>query len=186
VVDRKPLEEVFHFDDEGTLSPPGPLGRLVRLLLGILILKFIIDWLTIIDSSDFLNPFILLWIAFSIKLAPYVINIGFGINKGAKPRFILLGIWVLGGLAGYLSEGVWRSEALWAVIEITQIYIYGHLGLSFFLSAILSTPGCEMRAIPHLLGKISGQGSQEHYCPGFLDNIDRWERSRGESEHADE
>ncbi len=172
------MEEVFHFDREGTLLPPGPLGRLLRLALGVLIAKFIIDWLTIIDSSDFLNPFIILWIAFSISLVPYVVNIGFGFNSGAKPRYVLMGFWVVAAIAGFVIEGVLRSEILWAVIEITQIYIYGHLGISFLLSAILSTPGCEMRAISHLLGKISGKGSQEHYCPGFIDKVDRWERNR--------
>ncbi len=176
---RKPLEEVFHFDEEGTLPPPGPLGRLVRLLLGGLVLKLIYDWLFIIDNSDFANPFIWLWVLLSVMLAPYVVNIGFGINSGAKPRFVLLGIWLLAAVAGYLMEGKLQSEFLWTSLEITQIYIYGHLGISFLLSALLSTPGCEMRAIPHLLGKISDRGSQEHYCPGFIDNIDRWERNRG-------
>ena len=183
---QKTLEEVFHFDKEGTLLPPGPIGRLVRLFMGLIILKFIYDWLTIIDSSDYLNLFILLWIAFSVSLVPYVINIGYGVNFGARPRFILLGVWALAGIAGTLSEGMVRSELFWGVIEATQIYIYGHLGISFLLSAILSTPGCEMRAIPHLMGKVSGQGSQEHYCPGFIDNIDRWERNRSSDHHSDE
>ncbi len=178
MTERKSLEEVFHFDQQGTLPPPGPLGRLLRLVLGVLILKFIVDWLTIIDSSDFNQPFILFWIAISVSLVPYVVNIGFGIKSGAKPRFILLGIWALAAVAGFVIESVFRSEILWSVIEVTQIYIYGHLGVSFLLAAILSTPGCEMRAIPHLLGKVSGKGSQEHYCPGFIDNVDRWERNR--------
>ena len=177
MTDRKSLQDVFQFDQEGTLLPPGPVGRLVRLVLGLLILKFIYDWRFIIDSSDYDQPFILLWIAFSVVLVPYVVNIGFGINSGAKARFVLAGIWLAGGIIGWLAEDLFRSEFLWAVIEITQIYIYGHLGLSFFLAAFLATPGCEMRAIPHLLGKVSGQGSQEHYCPGFVDNIDSWERN---------
>ena len=175
---RKPLSEVFHFDEEGTLPPPGPIGRLVRLSMGAIIMKFIYDWFVWIDSSDFDNPFILLWIAVSVALVPYVVNIGFGFNGGAKPRYALLGIWVLAAVAGFAIDSNLRSETLWTVVEITQIYIYGHLGISFVLSAILATPGCEMRAIPHLLGKLSGQGSQEHYCPGFIDNVDRWERER--------
>ncbi len=175
---RKPLSEVFHFNEEGTLPSPGPIGRLVRLSMGAIIMKFIYDWFVWIDSSDFDNPFILLWIAVSVALVPYVVNIGFGFNGGAKPRYALLGIWVLAAVAGFGIDSNLRSETLWTVVEITQIYIYGHLGISFVLSAILATPGCEMRAIPHLLGKLSSQGSQEHYCPGFIDNVDRWERER--------
>lgn len=183
---REPLREVFHFDTEGTLPLPGPIGRLVRMALGLLIAKFIYDWLTIIDSSDYLQPFILLWVAFSVALVPYVVNIGFGVNLGAWPRLALLGVWALAAIAGYVEQGVFRSELLWNVVEITQIYIYGHLGISFFLSAILATPGCEMRAIPQLMGKVSGTGSKEHYCPGFIDNIDRWERKRKESNTENE
>lgn len=186
MAEKKSLEDIIHFDQEGTLVAPGPIGRLVRLVLGLLIAKFIYDWVTIIDITDFDNPFILIWIAFSIMLVPYVVNIGFGVNFGAKPRYALVGVWLLGAIAGYLADGTVRSPLTWTIVELTQIYIYGHLGLSFLLSAILATPGCEMRAIPQLLGKLSGAGSKEHYCPGFIDNIDRWERNRGRGSKADE
>ena len=148
--------------------------------------KFIYDWITLIDSSDFGNPMVLFWVAFSIALVPYVVNIGFGVNLGAWPRYALLGLWALAAIAGYVVEGVLRSELLWGVIEVTQLYIYGHLGASFFLSALLATPGCEMRAIPQLFGKVSGSGSKEHYCPGFIDKIDGWERKRGSNKHENE
>ena len=183
--ERKTLEEVFHFDQEGTLTPPGPIGRWVRLALGVLIVKFIYDWLTFIDVSDIANPFILFWVAVSVALAPYVVNIGFGVNFGAKPRYFLIGIWVVAAIAGYLVEGATRSQLLWTIVEATQIYIYGHLGISFLLSAVLATPGCEMRAISQLFGKMSGTGSKEHYCPGFIDNIDRWEQRRKQGPNAD-
>ena len=178
MADRPPFEEVFHFDAEGTLPPPGPVGRLVRLLVGVVVLNFVYEWLVYIDSSSYLNLIVLLWVAFSVYLAPYVVNIGFGINSGARSRYVLLGAWVLAGIIGVNVEASFRSELLWSVIEVTQIYIYGHLGISFLLSAILSTPGCEMRAIPQLAGKISGKGSQEHYCPGFIDKVDHWELQR--------
>lgn len=184
--DRKPLEAVFHFEEKGTIPPPGPLGRLVRLSVGFIIMKLIYDWLVVIDSSDYQNPFVLLWIVFSIYLAPYVINIGFGINSGAGSRYVLVGVWALAGVIGSLVEGNPGSEFLWSIIEITQIYIYGHLGISFLLSAVLSTPGCEMRSIPHLLGKVSGKGAQEHYCPGFIDKVDRWESAHKNKGHKHE
>ncbi len=61
-------------------------------------------------------------------------------------------------------------------------YVYGHLGISFILAAFLATPGCEMRALPHLLGMIAGGEAREHCCPGFIEHIDRWERQRTSSE----
>ena len=182
---KKTLAEVFHFEEEGSLPSPGPVGRIVRFLLGILILKLVYEWLFIIDSSGYTQPFILLWIVVSVALIPYVVNIGFGIKSGAMARYTLVSTWIVTGIMGFIAEGIVRSEFLWTVIKITQIYVYGHLGISFLLSAILSTPGCEMRAIPHLLGKVSGRGSQEHYCPGFIDNIDRWERERSTGSQPD-
>ena len=171
-----PLKDVFRFDKEGTLEKPRPIGRLVRGVLGILLIKFVYDWLAIIDSSDYNQPFILLWVLFSVALVPYVVNIGFGVNLGALPRYLLLGTWGAASVTGWVLEQRLDSEFLWFVIEVTQIYIYGHLGISFGLSAILATPGCEMRSIPHLLGKITHSGSREHYCPGFIDTVDKWER----------
>ena len=49
--------------------------------------------------------------------------------------------------------------------------------MSFVLSSILSTPGCEMRAIPHAWTLLTGHVTPEHYCPGALDRVDRFERS---------
>ena len=32
-----------------------------------------------------------------------------------------------------------------------------------------------MRAIPHLWTVLTGKATKEHYCPGPLDRIDKWE-----------
>ena len=41
------------------------------------------------------------------------------------------------------------------------------------------TPGCEMRALPHLWMLATGRETAEHFCPtGFLDSLDRWEAGR--------
>ena len=67
------------------------------------------------------------------------------------------------------------GAALWAWL----VYFFAHLGVSFILSAIIATPGCEMRAIPHLFGKISGRAVAEHHCPAsFITGIDAWESKR--------
>ena len=74
---------------------------------------------------------------------------------------------------------------LWWASQLVNVYVYAHLGLSFLLSAILATPGCEMRAIPHLAGILTRAPAREHYCPGFLDNVDRWERARHSPQSGD-
>jgi hypothetical protein len=56
---------------------------------------------------------------------------------------------------------------------------YGHLGIAFVLSAIIATPGCEMRSIPDLFGRVIGKPSEEHHCPAaFITKIDEWEHRR--------
>ena len=52
------------------------------------------------------------------------------------------------------------------------------LGISVVLSALIATPACEMRSIPHLRTLTTGRATKEH-CPGALDRIDRWEANRG-------
>ena len=71
---------------------------------------------------------------------------------------------------------------LWGVVTTWMIVIYGHLGISFVLATLLATPGCEMRAIPQLLGMASGKQAAEHYCPAFIDKIDHWEHQRNNGE----
>jgi hypothetical protein len=126
-----------------------------------------------------LSPSLLFWAAFGLMLLPYVMNIGFGVNWRGWPR--LVAIILLGGaaLGALLIDGALTSNIAWTPLKLFMLYVYGHLGVSFVISAIIATPGCEMRAIPHLLGEMSGRPTAEHYCPGFIGTIDRWESSLG-------
>ena len=98
-----------------------------------------------------------------------------------KRRIVLAAILLLAGagLLGYAQTGTFLNRTLWVAMDLFVIYILVHLGLSFLLSALLATPGCEMRAIPHLVGVVGGKPTREHYCPGFIDGVERWERNRG-------
>lgn len=178
MTDKLSMDGVFRFDEPGTLPPPGPIGRLVRLVLGVVLAQFVYQWLFLSDHTDLTNLMVWPWVAFSFALVPYVVNIGFGVKLGAWPR-VVLGLVLAGGFAAaYLIDGTWQSAFAWEGIRWSQAYVYGHLGLSFFLSGLLATPGCEMRAIPHLVGKFTGRARAEHYCPGPIDGLDRWERER--------
>lgn len=63
-----------------------------------------------------------------------------------KKLFTFMKKAVCPGPARLAVEGKPDSEVLWDVVEVTQVYLYGHLGISSLLSAFLATPGCEMRA----------------------------------------
>ena len=168
------------FVQPGSLPRPGPIGRLFRLVLGLGSL-----WLAFVavagGPSELLGPEPppidwLIPAAVAVWVVPEVINIGWSQHWGQKPRLALLGLVAL-GLALNL---VFYSEILappggWIIIAAFT-YIFGHLGISFLLSVLLGTPGCEMRAIPQLVGRLRGREAVEHACPGPVDTIDRRER----------
>lgn len=177
------------FVEPGTLLRPAWIGRLVRLALGLLTLKLFADLLrseVLIDRGDTGltsskapdEPLFWVLVAFFFWILPEVVNIGFGVRWGRWPQIALgasAAVVVVFGLAVHASA--W-TEALGWVLLVWLLYESLHLGTSFVLAAALATPGCEMRALPDLWSRLTGRASAEHYCPGFLDGLDRWE-SRG-------
>ena len=177
--DQLAMESTFRFDAPGTLERPGPIGRLVRLAMGIFM-----GWAAWYvglhsDAGDLSSAGLWFWLLFALMLAPYVVNIGFGVKWGAWPRIAAVIVVAGAGSLGYVQTDTLLNSPLWVAMAVFVVYIFIHLGLSFLLSALLATPGCEMRAIPHLIGIVRGKSTQEHYCPGFIDGVDRWERERG-------
>lgn len=172
------MKDTFRFDEPGTIRKPGPIGRVVRLILGALCLWLVWQLATQSDTADLYNPSFWVFAAFGLVLAPYVVNIGFGVKWGAWPRVVTVVVVLAAAAFGVASTRSILSTPVWVTITVWMAYIYGHLGVSFVLSAILATPGCEMRAIPHLLGIVLRNEAREHYCPGFIEHIDEWERYR--------
>lgn len=175
----EPLELV----EPGTLIRPGPIGRLVRLSLGALCLYAFVElfyyaeWTTTQPFSSLDNR-ILLFLA-PLCIFNYVVNIGFSKSWGQRPLIASLAGLGLFGIAAFLTTGSFDSPILGIPLNLWLGYFYGHLGLSFVLSALIATPGCEMRAIPELFGRMSGKPSEEHHCPAaFITKIDEWEHSR--------
>ena len=117
----------------------------------------------------------MLCITCDFLVTPYVINIGFSRNWGRKSQLAILAIAAVLVAYSYLTDGTVWSPALGWFVYIWITYVSGHLGISFLLAALLATPGCEMRAIPHLYMLVTGRETQEHYCPGHLDKLDKWE-----------
>jgi hypothetical protein len=165
----------------GSLTRPGVIGRAVRLCLGAACLYALWTVLRQADNTSAL-PIATLSARLWLVLAPLcifsdVVNIGFSKNWGHRPLVAALGLLVLFALAARFVSGSLDSPLLGIPLNAWLAYSYGHLGLCFVLSALLATPGCEMRALPELLGRITGRPSPEHHCPvSFIDRIDAWER----------
>ena len=167
-------------DEPGLLPKPGPVGRIVRLLFGLLCLWYV-NGLIMADGSLIAGDGhirALLWngVFPGLILISNVINIGFSRSWGKKPAIVSASVLAAVAMVGFLSSGnvetLLFARALWA----WELYLFAHLGLSFILSAAIGTPGCEMRAIHDLYSRITGRPTKEHYCPiGPLHPIDQWE-----------
>lgn len=167
-------------DEPGTLPKPGPVGRLARIGLGLLCVSFVAGLLDsstdLFDSQGRIRGHIWNGILPALFLISYVINIGFSRNWKKWPAIVSAAALLAIAALGYLLEGSFESTALARAIWVWELYLFGHLSLSFLLAALIGTPGCEMRAFHDLYSRISGTPTQEHYCPvGPLNCIDRWE-----------
>ncbi len=169
--------------DPGSLARPGPLGRLVRFALGALCLFALWDIVqhaetTITQPFSSLDNLALLILA-PLCIFNYVVNIGFSKSWGFRPLAVSLAILALAAGIALLISGSFDHPIFGVPLILWLGYFYGHLGIAFILSAVIATPGCEMRSIPELIGRASGKASEEHHCPAaFIGKIDEWELKR--------
>lgn len=176
-----PLET--HFESKGSLAPPRWKGRLVRLLFGAWLLLGLYNllsegWGALVDASP---PSRWEWWAFmavGFWLLPYVVNIGFTRSWRRRPQIVLAAALAAAVIADLVFYGTWWAPPLGTLVWTWLVYFSFHLGASFVVSALTATPGCEMRALPHLWTRLTGRDTKEHYCPGFIDTVDRWEAGR--------
>lgn len=120
-----------------------------------------------------------LWVVVALYLFSYVVNIGFGRQWGWWPQAIIIACALVTSFVGYaVYDEFFGPPLAWFIIAWLS-YVYAHLAISFILSAILATPGCEMRAISHLFANINNRSPIVHHCPvGPLNRIDSWEAKR--------
>lgn len=94
------------------------------------------------------------------------------------PSALVVSLSTLGLAASlaYAVSGSFDSSILGIPLNLWLAYFYGHLGLSFVVSAAIATRGCEMRSMPELFGTVRGSPADEHPCPAsFITMLDSWE-----------
>ena len=169
--------------DQGSLARPGPIGRLLRFALGIACLYGLWELINVapyfVERPLALLPNLTLMILVVLCVFNYVVNIGFSKDWNKYPLIVSLSLILSVALIGYLLTGNPSSTILRALIVLWMGYFYTHLGVSFLLASILATPGCEMRAIPELFGRMTNKAMKEHHCPSsIISGIDSWEYNR--------
>ena len=173
-------------DDPGSLPKPGPVGRIVRLAFGLLCAS------SVLELSDFSDDLIgadghirsTVWngVLIGLFLISYIVNFGYSRSWKKWPAIVSAGIFLAIAGFGQITQGAVESELLARAIWIWEMYLFAHLGAAFIISALIGTPGCEMRAFHDLYTRITGTATKEHFCPvGPLHSIDQWESARSKS-----
>lgn len=165
------------FKEPGTLNKPGVVGRLVRFLAGAVFLHFFILVMIGYESIVRLQLSIPGWlgVAYCFYALSFAVNIGFNLEWKWWPQVIYLFLVLDAGLVSYFLFGSFFGPPLGFALLMLLVFFLGYVGFSFFLAAVLAVPGCEVRAIPYLIGRMRGRPAQEHHCPGFLGPLDEWE-----------
>ncbi len=172
-------------DEPGSLPRPGPVGRIVRLSLGVVCLLYVSRLYqtsgNLIAADGHIRSVVWNGVLPGLLLISYVVNIGFSRSWKKWPAIISAAALLAIAMAGYLltdsAETVMFACAVWA----WELYLFSHLGVAFVLSAVIATPGCEMRAFHDLYSRLTGTSTKEHYCPiGPLHPIDQWEAARAD------
>lgn len=172
-------------DEPGSLPRPGPIGRLVRLGLGLLCLSQVYRLIQaggdLIGADGHLRSVVWNGVPIGLFLISYVVNIGFSRAWKKWPAIVSAGFLVAIAAFGYLTSGTAETQLLARSTWLWEFYFFSHLGAAFVLSAVIASPGCEMRAFHDLYSRITGTATKEHYCPvGPLHPIDQWEARRAQ------
>ena len=170
-------------DEPGSLPRPGPIGRLARLAFGLICAWYVQGLLDVssqlMDASGHVRPVVWNGIVVGLFLISYVINIGYSRSWKKWPAIVSAALFLIVAGIGYITSASFQTELLARTIWGWEVYLFTHLGLTFLISGIIATPGCEMRAFHDLYSRITGVPTKEHYCPvGPLHPIDQWEAAR--------
>lgn len=172
------LKETYR--EQGSIEPPRIIGRIVRLVLGALCLdlvwQIVDDIPGMIDRGWPVNLVAICTIFLGFYLLRPVLNLGFTLKNNYWAQLFVFTTSLVILIYEWVTGGPFFDKVFTAFLMFWMTYVFGHLGISFVLSAIIKTPGCEMRAIPHLWSLLTRQESYEHHCPGFIRNIDEWEQ----------
>jgi hypothetical protein len=177
------MSERMTYVKEGSLAPPGPLGRSVRALGGVgcaIFLYFLIlHRQDIFSGKGIINLGWLVGIAFAVYVFPDVLSLGLGKSWNRKTLLLaLLGAAIIAASVGWVVFESPLAPPLGIFIYFWLIYTYAHLGIALLLASMMATPGCEMRSIPSLWARITGNRYKQHLCPGAFTPLDGWEAAR--------
>jgi hypothetical protein len=166
-------------DEPGSLPRPGPIGRLLRLVFGLICTWYVFQLLGVagdlMGGDTHIRSIVWNGLFIGLFLISYIINIGYSRAWKKWPALISGVVFLALAGIGYVAQGTIETDLLARVVWAWEIYLFSHLGGAFVIASVIGTPGCEMRAFHDLYTRITGIPTKEHYCPvGPLHPIDQW------------
>jgi hypothetical protein len=155
---------------------PGPIGLLIRVVLGAASLWGLVELVTQWDSfrdQDLIESGFWFITLFTLFLSE-VFNIGLRRHWGLWPLVVFLAGAAALGLASYLAAGEIWTTALAAWVYAGDLLVFAALSVSFPVAIATRTPGCELNAIPRLVARLRGTSDEEmRRCLLGVDLLDR-------------
>lgn len=136
-------------EQPGSYPKAGPIGRLVRLAVGVLlILLILLDYLPHRQAITRLregwdNPLlnISLGLLVALWLLPGMLNRGFGLKGGYRSVLGWAALALAAAVFDWVYHGSFWGPPLGWLVFLTMVAVFGHLGLSFIVAAAVGTPG---------------------------------------------
>ncbi len=169
-------------DESHELQPgpatPGPIGLLIRVVLGAASVWGLVELVTSWDSfrdQDLIESDFWFITLFTLCLLPDVFNIGLRRRWGVWPLVIFLAGAAAIGSVGYLAAGEVWTTALAAWVYAGDLLVFAALSVSFPVAIVTRTPGCEFNAIPRLVARLRGTSDEEtRRCLLGVDLFDKY------------
>lgn len=157
---------------------PGPIGRVARLVFGVGLAQLVVSLvLLMVDGfsgwPEDGDVDLAIGIGLTLWLAPTIYDIGLQRSLGHGWHGVAIAGGGVAALLGLLGGEPGTAATYWMLAWIS--FTLGWLAISFVLAAVLRTPGCEMRALPHLWARLTNTGERVAPCPGPLQPLDEWE-----------
>ena len=147
---------------------PGPVGLLIRVVLGMAAIYGLVDLVTSWDvfrDQDLIESDFWFITLFTLCLLPDVFNIGLRRRWGLWPLVVFLAGAAAIGLVDCLGE-VWTTGEFWTTALAAWVYagdllVFAALSVSFPVAIVTRTPGCELNAVPRLVARLRGTADAE-------------------------
>ncbi len=159
------------------IKKAGPLGRLIRLVLGLATLSLFVALVWPLRAALWSGEVPSHWsfyiaLAFGLYATSLVARILANKAWGQKPLVVVLLGAAVAAAVGYLTRGTPLAPPLGVYVWSWLVAFTALLGRAHVLAAVLGTPGCEMRSYAHLWTLLRGGDTKTVDCPAGIDRLD--------------